>query len=117
MGWNAVKINQSISQLFQHGTDATQVQFLRRVLLIWTQSLPAPRPFHTKLKEPSLSNYLPIAEGRIVGSITFLERERLHDVMTNVLDDIIVSEFELQSRNCIHFGASLYHQVPMCSSL
>ena len=54
------------------GQDMTQGQFLSEVQQVWIQSFPSPRlVFVTKAEEPSLSNYLPIAGGRIIGFIPF----------------------------------------------
>ena len=51
------------------GQDMTQGQFLSRVWQVWIQSFPS--SCLTKAEEPSLSYYLPIAGGRIIGFIPF----------------------------------------------
>ena len=62
----------ALTQTFHHKQDVTQGQFSSGVHLVWIQSFFFSLiGYHTKVKEPSMPYYLPIAGKRIVGFIPF----------------------------------------------
>ena len=105
-----------------HEQDVTQGQFLNGIQLIWIHFFSFSQTgCHTKAKEPNLSYNLPIARRRIVRFITFSRVSALCEmqiasamiwnrgIMAKVLDcGAEVSEFELQSRNYVHFRTNTF---------
>ena len=72
------------TQPLHNEQDVTKDQFLSRVKLVWIQFSFSSTSCHTKVKEPSLPNYLPIAGRRIVGFISLLVLYQMQTALSRI---------------------------------